>query len=255
MNQFCRFGLLGLIGAVLMAPRSYGQTAAPTDTTDGWSSQTAAAPPTGQPKTPKRVPYRVIRRRDKQRRQAFVQKHELRHAFGRFYRSRQDEWFVLSRKWGIRENEPNPYLLVRSPALDRATFQNHFPYWQDRGGVYYARLMYFQQKIDTLAQADQATFRSLDFENLAVDRHHVYHGSFVVPGIAPATLRVYTPDGQRYGRPVGSGDAYLLGDTVGYITPLFTRLSAAEVRRFQPPEGYQLAYPLPDSVARPQRRR
>jgi hypothetical protein len=168
----------------------------------------------------------------------------LQHQFGEFYRDTANRWYVLSTSFGEREGESR-FILVPCPQMDKATFRNKFPYWRDRNGVYYARLAHFQQKVFALPEADPASFHPLEFERLAVDKKRVFQGGAVVPRLSPACLRVYTPNGERYGRPDTAGsDAYLLSGKVGY-RPNGQPLTEAEALHFRPPAGYRLAYPLP----------
>lgn len=202
---------------------------------DGWQS------PADQPRR-RVLPHRIgfgKRARDSTR-QVFIATSRMRHQFAEFYSNPTGEWAVLSTTWGDLENEIR-WRWVACPAFDSASFKNDFPYWHDRYRVAYACLFCYRQRVDLLPGTDPTTFRSLGFENLAVDKKHVYVGGYIRSGLAPATLRVYTQGGQRYQNPDGYCGAYLLSGAVGY-TP-YERLNGTAALHFRPPNGYMLVYP------------
>ena len=98
-----------------------------------------------------------------------------------------------------------------------------------------------------MPETDPLTFRGLNFQQLALDKKHVFARGYVVPGLSPVHLRVYTPSGERYGMADFSpSDCYLVSGPVGY-RPDGQPLTKAELLNFQPPAPYKLAYPLPAS--------
>lgn len=182
----------------------------------------------------------------------YVASRKLKHEFGQFYSNAGHKWFVLSTSFGEREGESR-FITVPCPSMDSASFRDNFPYWQDRNGVYYARLSCHQQTVLAVPEADAATFRTLDFQRLAVDKKHVYESGNVVPGLLPLSLRVYTPNGERYGLPdVAGSEAYLVSGAFGY-RPNGQALTKPEALNFHPSAPYKLAYPM--LVQQPAKRR
>lgn len=231
---------LGLLLPLIDATASFGQT--PAAPPDNWGKSAEESP------RPRRRPVGFIgwargAARDSVQ-AAYIAHVGLQHEFDSFYSNAAGAWYVLSTSFGEREGESR-FILVSCPKMDKATFRDDFPYWHDRRAVYYARLSYFQQSVFLVTEADPMTFRTLDFQRLAVDVKHVFEGGAVVPGLFLLRLRVYTPNGERYGLPdVSPGDAYLVSDQVGY-RPNGQRLTQAEVMHFRPPASYRLTYPLP----------
>ena len=183
-------------------------------------------------------------RKEDSLRQVFAAERGMRHQFDRFYSDSNGNWSVSSTSFGDLEGQSR-LIWVATPSFDKASFKNNSPYWRDRKGVYYARLAYFQQEVFAVRQADPVTFRRLPLQNLAVDKKRVFQSGYVVPALLPATLRVYTPNGEQYDFPdCGSGSSYLLSGKVGY-RPNGQLLTKAELLNFRPPAPYKLAYPLP----------
>lgn len=176
-------------------------------------------------------------------RRAYAAEAGLRHQFDSFYSDSKGKWVVSSNSFGEREGQSR-LIWVATPAFNKASFKNDFPYWHDRNSVCYARLLYFQQEVFVVGQADPVTFRRLPLQNLAVDKRRVFQSGYEVPDLLPATLRVYTPKGELYDFPdCASGNSFLLSEKVGY-QPDGRRLTEAEALNFTPPRGYRLAYPL-----------
>lgn len=176
--------------------------------------------------------------------QAFLKQQRLHHLFEEFYQDDQQRWYIVTQMFGQSEDEPPKMQAVACPVLDRATFRRLGSYWLDCHGVYYPALTNFTSRVVKLDQADAASFRSLGFEHLAVDCCRVYRVGALVPKLAAATLRVYTPGGQRNTDWDFNNTAYLVSGQYG-VNEEGRALSHAQVRTLKLPSGYKLAYPLP----------
>ena len=176
-------------------------------------------------------------------RTAFARQQQLTHTFGNFFKTADGQWLIVHYRFGIPEGEQYIFAATACPVLDSATFRQSGSYWQDRNGVYYAALTNFSPHVTTVSPVDRATFRSLDFEHLAVDKSHVFQLGKLLPGLQPATLRAYTPNGLTEDWDFNTA-AYLRSGNVIY-DPDGQRLTATQVAHFRLPAGYKLAYPLP----------
>ncbi len=173
----------------------------------------------------------------------FVQERKLTHAFGDFYKTPTGAWLLVHYLFGIPAGAQQIFGVTPCPVLDSTTFEVHGNYWQDHNGAYYEAIDNFSPRIATIPQADLATFKSLGFDHLAVDKYHVFRVGAILSGLQPATLKVYSLGGELTEGSYFNNSAYLISEDVIYA-PDGQRLTAKQAARFRLPRGYKLAYPL-----------